>query len=37
MDINLPSRGDGFDLWSGEIPQATEKLGLSATTSEPVL
>ena len=30
-------RRQGFDPWSGRIPQAAEQLGLCATTTEPVL
>ena len=36
---NLPAKaGDqGFNLWSGKIPHATEQLSLCATTTEPAL
>ena len=34
--IRLPSRGGGFDPWSGKIPHVAEQPS-PCTTSEPVL
>ena len=35
--IRLPSRGDGFDPWSGKIPHVAEQPHPCTTTFEPVL
>ena len=37
LRIHLPSRGPGFEPWSGKIPHAAEQLSPCATTTEPVL
>ena len=36
LRIHLPVQGDGFNLWPGKMPHATEQVSLGARTMKPL-